>query len=142
MLLCRLVDRELTVSKGAGTFGLSAAWQLAKEGYSNITVIDRHAAPSVDSAGHDLNKVFRTEYSNPLYTALAAEARDVWKTPLFKPAFRDNGYIFAVSGDNKASIDDWQQACDNSRKLGSEMVELKTKEDYRAKAPFMECEMK
>jgi len=30
---------------GAGVFGLSTAYQLASEGYKNITVLDRHMPP-------------------------------------------------------------------------------------------------
>lgn len=30
---------------GAGVFGLTTAYQLATEGYKNITVLDRHMPP-------------------------------------------------------------------------------------------------
>jgi pheromone shutdown protein TraB len=89
------------------------------------------------------SQVFRTQYSNPLYARLAVEARDAWiANPLLNPAYHESGYVFAVSGKSQASIDDWQQACNNSRALGAEMTELKTKEEYLAKAPFMQGEMK
>lgn len=36
---------------GAGVFGLTTAYQLASEGYKNITVLDRHMPP-VSSVMH------------------------------------------------------------------------------------------
>jgi sarcosine oxidase/L-pipecolate oxidase len=56
---------------GAGVFGLSTALQLARDGYTNITVIDRAPVPSPFSAGCDLNKIVRAEYEDAFYTELA-----------------------------------------------------------------------
>lgn len=72
-----------------GTFGISTAYHLAHRGYSNITCIDRHPWPSLDSAGHDLNKIIRTEYDEPLYTDLALEALEAWRRPEWKGIFHE-----------------------------------------------------
>lgn len=56
---------------GAGVFGLSTALHLARDGYTNVTVLDREAVPSQFSAGTDLNKIVRAEYEDPFYTELA-----------------------------------------------------------------------
>jgi sarcosine oxidase/L-pipecolate oxidase len=56
---------------GAGVFGLSTALELARQGYTNVKVIDREAVPSPYSAGTDLNKIVRAEYEDPFYTELA-----------------------------------------------------------------------
>lgn len=57
---------------GAGVFGLSTALELARQGYTNIKVLDRSAEiPSPYSAGCDLNKIVRAEYEDPFYTDLA-----------------------------------------------------------------------
>lgn len=56
---------------GAGVFGLSTALHLARNGYRNITVIDRESIPSPYSAGCDLNKIVRAEYEDSFYTDLA-----------------------------------------------------------------------
>jgi sarcosine oxidase/L-pipecolate oxidase len=56
---------------GAGTFGLSTAYELIIAGYTNITVLDRDTVPSQFSAGNDLNKIVRAEYEDPFYTELA-----------------------------------------------------------------------
>ncbi|KAG9496360.1 hypothetical protein J7337_012947 [Fusarium musae] len=87
---------------GAGTFGISTAYHLAKRGYTNITCIDRHPWPSLDSAGHDLNKVMRTEYDEPLYTRLALEALDAWRDPEWHDVFFETGRITTTTGDKKA----------------------------------------
>ncbi|KAK2474540.1 hypothetical protein H9L39_14500 [Fusarium oxysporum f. sp. albedinis] len=88
---------------GAGTFGISTAYHLAKRGYTNIVCIDRHPWPSLDSAGHDLNKVMRTEYDEPLYTRLALEALDAWRDPEWQDVFFETlGRITTTTGDKKA----------------------------------------
>jgi FAD dependent oxidoreductase len=56
---------------GAGVFGLSTALHLARDGYTNITVLDRSPVPSPYSAGNDLNKIVRAEYEDPFYAELA-----------------------------------------------------------------------
>lgn len=56
---------------GAGVFGLSTALQLASDGYTNITVLEKDdQMPSRSSAGYDLNKIVRPEYEDPWYTEL------------------------------------------------------------------------
>ncbi|KAH7196045.1 FAD dependent oxidoreductase [Fusarium oxysporum] len=87
---------------GAGTFGISTAYHLAKRGYTNIVCIDRHPWPSLDSAGHDLNKVMRTEYDEPLYTRLALEALEAWRDPEWRDVFFETGRITTTTGDKKA----------------------------------------
>jgi sarcosine oxidase / L-pipecolate oxidase len=42
---------------GAGTWGTSIAFQLAKRGYNNITVLDSFEFPSSVAAGNDVNKI-------------------------------------------------------------------------------------
>lgn len=87
--------------QGGGCFGLSTAFHLAKSGYTNITVIDRYEPPSPDSAGYDLNKIFRTEYSDPIYAKLAHEARDGWLSEkVLEGCYHETGYIFSVCGKN------------------------------------------
>ncbi|GAA6048760.1 hypothetical protein JCM3770_003947 [Rhodotorula araucariae] len=121
---------------GAGTFGLSTAWHLAKAGYTDVTVLDRHEVPSVASAGSDLNKIFRTEYAEELYTRLAKEAREVWLSePILKGCYHENGYIFAV-------VANYDAAVANSRARGVEFELLESPEAFRSKAAFLTGEMK
>ncbi|GJC83525.1 L-saccharopine oxidase [Colletotrichum liriopes] len=91
-----MADRNPSLSKtssiaiiGAGTFGISTAYHLAKRGYTNIRCLDRHPVPSLDSAGYDLNKIIRTEYDEPLYTNLALEALNAWRQPEWSGIFHE-----------------------------------------------------
>jgi sarcosine oxidase/L-pipecolate oxidase len=56
---------------GGGAFGLSTAYHLAQEGYTNVSVFERddHIPPRY-SAANDLNKIVRAEYEDPFYTDL------------------------------------------------------------------------
>ncbi|OAG42697.1 hypothetical protein AYO21_02980 [Fonsecaea monophora] len=91
-------DRILIL--GAGAFGLATAYSLALAGYTSVTVLDKHDdLPSRFSAGFDLNKIIRAEYLDPFYTKLALDAIRKWQTdPLYKPYYREVGYLNVVSG--------------------------------------------
>ncbi|KAK3309272.1 FAD dependent oxidoreductase [Chaetomium strumarium] len=84
---------------GAGTFGLSTAYHLAKAGYKNITVLEKSPTiPSPLSAGNDLNKILRAEYEDPFYTNLALQAMREWKhNPVFAPYYHETGYLLCTS---------------------------------------------
>ncbi|KAF4851672.1 L-saccharopine oxidase [Colletotrichum siamense] len=87
---------------GAGTFGISTAYHLAKRGYTSIRCIDRHPVPSLDSAAYDLNKIIRTEYDEPLYTELALEALNAWRQPEWEGIFHETGRLITTTGDPQA----------------------------------------
>lgn len=56
---------------GGGAFGLSTAFELSQQGYTDITVFEKDAEiPSRWSAANDLNKIMRAEYEDPWYTEL------------------------------------------------------------------------
>jgi sarcosine oxidase/L-pipecolate oxidase len=42
---------------GGGTWGCSIALELARNGYTSVTVLDGEDVPSSISAGNDLNKI-------------------------------------------------------------------------------------
>ncbi|RYP30705.1 hypothetical protein DL767_006121 [Monosporascus sp. MG133] len=71
---------------GSGVFGLSTAWALTKRpefASTTITVLDRSPEPGVfparDAASVDSSRIVRTDYANPAYAALAAEAAVHWR---------------------------------------------------------------
>ena len=94
------IDRNTSILiVGAGTFGLSTAYHLAKAGYRNITVLEKSPSMPPDlSAANDLNKIVRAEYEDPFYTHLALEAIREWQTTeLFVPHFHQTGYLLCTS---------------------------------------------
>ncbi|KAH8691443.1 putative sarcosine oxidase [Talaromyces proteolyticus] len=103
---------------GAGTFGTSTAFHLAKRGYTNIVCIDRHPWPSQDSAGYDLNKIIRTEYEEELYTELALEALNAWRQPMWNGIFYETGRITTTSGDPDA-VQNLKESYENLCKAGA-----------------------
>lgn len=40
-----MTEESKIIIIGAGVFGLTTAYELAKEGYQDITVLDRHVPP-------------------------------------------------------------------------------------------------
>ncbi|TQN64484.1 L-saccharopine oxidase [Colletotrichum shisoi] len=113
---------------GAGTFGISTAYFLAKRDYTNIKCLDRHPPPSPDSAGYDLNKIIRTEYDEPLYTELALEALNAWRQPEWRGIFHETGRIVTTLGDPLAEKH-LKESYENLKKAGQigslELVEGK-----------------
>ncbi|EFX03499.1 fructosyl amine: oxygen oxidoreductase [Grosmannia clavigera kw1407] len=85
---------------GGGTFGLSAAYHLARSGYSAVTVLEKGAAiPGPQSAANDINKIVRAEYTDPFYSDLALEAISAWTADtVFAPHYHQTGYLLGVSG--------------------------------------------
>jgi sarcosine oxidase/L-pipecolate oxidase len=82
---------------GAGCFGASTALHL-KRAYptAKVTLVDRTPFPCPTAAAHDLNKIVRAEYEDPLYVKLALEALKIWNCdPIFKPFFHRTGLVFA-----------------------------------------------
>ncbi|KAK7430494.1 hypothetical protein QQZ08_003013 [Neonectria magnoliae] len=102
---------------GAGTLGISTAYHLAQRGYSNVTCIDRHQCPSLDSAGHDLNKIVRTEYEEPLYVELALEALEAWREPEWDGIFHETGRMVITTGNEQAE-NHLRESYDNLSKVG------------------------
>ena len=82
---------------GAGTFGASTALYLKREHPdAEVVLIDKQPFPNPSAAGHDLNKIVRSEYEDLLYTELASEALDIWmNNPKYKQYFHQTGVIFA-----------------------------------------------
>ncbi|KAF7554679.1 hypothetical protein G7Z17_g2731 [Cylindrodendrum hubeiense] len=91
-------DRIVVV--GAGLFGLTAAHQLALEGYDNITVLDRHVPPVPDGSSVDISRVIRFDYGDDAYLRMAYDAYEKWsKLPKYKDIFSPSPFILTANSD-------------------------------------------
>lgn len=120
---------------GGGTFGISAAYHLAERGYHDITVLDRCIQPSPESAGNDINKIVRSDYSDALYTQLAEEAMAVWKddSGIFHDFFHATGWLIAAAN---ISIPFLEKSLANAEALGVSAGYI-SEEDVRARWPAL-----
>ncbi|RAH65879.1 uncharacterized protein BO66DRAFT_285258, partial [Aspergillus aculeatinus CBS 121060] len=69
---------------GAGVFGLTTAFHLARRGYKNVTLLDREPYDQTGYSSHaasaDRNKIIRASYGpQKLYEDLAFKALDTWE---------------------------------------------------------------
>ncbi|KAM0331106.1 hypothetical protein ACHAPQ_006159 [Fusarium lateritium] len=121
---------------GGGVFGTSTAYHLAQRGYNNVTVVDRFAAPSRDSAGTDLNKVIRADYPNPHYARLGLETMRVWKDPdsLFKDLYRETGWIMGGHEDTNVWLENAKALAEKTGRSGVEYLSV---EQMRKKWPAL-----
>jgi sarcosine oxidase/L-pipecolate oxidase len=92
---------EPIIIVGAGVFGLGLAYELAAvRGYTNIAVLDRHLPPVVDGSSIDVSRIIRTEYADPVYAALAAEAIVGWRGPKYSAFFYETGYVMLAADED------------------------------------------
>ncbi|ORY11979.1 FAD dependent oxidoreductase [Clohesyomyces aquaticus] len=102
-------DKSSILVIGAGTWGCSIALQLARRGYTEITVLDGCSFPSPIAAGNDLNKIAE-EANDPsdtdsdedyFWNRVHQIAMDAWKNdPLYKPFYQETGFIMAAVGND------------------------------------------
>ncbi|KAI0107385.1 FAD dependent oxidoreductase [Hypoxylon sp. NC0597] len=125
---------------GAGTFGLSTAYHLAKAGYTNVTVLEKSPTfPPELSAGNDLNKILRAEYEDPFYADLALEAMAAWKSPLFAPYYYETGYLLCNSAaapeKSKKSLQKALESIRQRPEFKDKITPITSREDIRKVAP-------
>ncbi|KAK2590045.1 hypothetical protein QQS21_012273 [Conoideocrella luteorostrata] len=79
---------------GAGVFGASTAYHLARRfPVKRVILVDRKR-PNPCAASSDYNKIIRADYKDKLYTELGLEALQLWKKDeLFKPYFHQCGLL-------------------------------------------------
>ncbi|KAI9162681.1 FAD dependent oxidoreductase [Paramyrothecium foliicola] len=128
-------------SVGGGTFGTSTAYHLAKRGFKSITILDRWAVPSNESAGNDINKIVRTEYPDPLYAALAQEAVDIWKDEqgLFAGLYHKTGW--ALISSSQATLPFITESMEMQRRLGLPSSEPITTNEMHQRWPAITGDM-
>ncbi|KAI0886681.1 FAD dependent oxidoreductase, partial [Annulohypoxylon maeteangense] len=131
---------------GAGTFGLSTAYHLAKAGYTNVTVLEKSATfPPKLSAGNDLNKILRAEYEDPFYAELALEALTAWKSPLFAPYYHETGYLLCNSAaapeKSKKSLQKSLESISQRPEFKNKITPVNSRDDIRKVAPAFDGPM-
>ncbi|KAI0967346.1 fructosyl-amino acid oxidase [Xylaria arbuscula] len=92
---------------GGGTWGSSIALELARNGYSDVTVLDGEDVPSSIAAGNDLNKIMEEGSQSEDDTDAAFawnRLHDLCTTawlndPVYKPHYHRTGYVMAASSD-------------------------------------------
>ncbi|KAI1293884.1 fructosyl amine:oxygen oxidoreductase [Xylaria venustula] len=92
---------------GGGTWGCSIALELARNGYSDVTVLDGEDVPSSIAAGNDLNKIMEEGSQSEDDTDAAFawnRLHDLCTTawlndPIYKPHYHRTGYVMAASSD-------------------------------------------
>ncbi|EOO01388.1 putative fructosyl amino acid oxidase protein [Phaeoacremonium minimum UCRPA7] len=124
---------------GGGTFGVSAAYHLADRldlaaSKTTITIVDRFESPSPIAASTDLNKIVRSDYSEPMYARLGVEAMNEWKkkTGMFAGMFKQTGWFLAAQN---VSIPFIETSVANQEKLGIKGVKKVTPEEARKISP-------
>lgn len=124
---------------GAGTWGLSTCYHLAMRDYKQITCLDKWMFPSLDSAGHDLNKMVRSKFADdPIMQQLSQAAVHTWRTdPLFKPHFHETGRLsLANSPENVPNIVELYQELSASPHQ-DQVQWLDNAEEIKAFAPYL-----
>ncbi|KAI5921451.1 FAD dependent oxidoreductase [Camillea tinctor] len=92
---------------GAGTWGCGITLELARNGYTNVKVLDAEDVPSSIAAGNDFNKIMdegppSTGDTDSVYAwnRLHNICTDSWlNDTLYKPFYHRNGYVMAASSD-------------------------------------------
>ncbi|KAL4940608.1 hypothetical protein BDV06DRAFT_213326 [Aspergillus oleicola] len=124
---------------GGGTWGCSIALQLARHGYTNITVFDQSPIPSPISAGNDVNKIM--EEGSPsesdsddryVWNRMHQIATNAWKNdPVFRSFYHPTGFVMAASQESAQHelIDEYIAGYKNKVRL------LNTAEEFRTTMP-------
>ncbi|ROT36572.1 sarcosine oxidase [Sodiomyces alkalinus F11] len=96
---------------GAGNFGAATALYLARHHKDKtVTLIDRTDSANPCAASHDINKIVRDEYTDPLYMRLMLEAMPMWRSDeLYSPFFHQVGMLRAdPTGYGEGSLRSYQ----------------------------------
>ncbi|CAJ2513008.1 Uu.00g011270.m01.CDS01 [Anthostomella pinea] len=123
---------------GAGTWGCSIALELARNGYTDITVLDGEEVPSSIAAGNDVNKIMEEgsqseEDTDSAYAwnRLHDICTEAWlNDPLYKPFYHRTGYVMAASSDYA-----YAALLDDIRGHEAEYQQLDSAEGFRRTMP-------
>ncbi|KAL4864018.1 hypothetical protein BDV12DRAFT_206041 [Aspergillus spectabilis] len=88
---------------GAGVFGLSTALNLAENGFTSVTVLDRSMPPVPDGSSVDISRVIRFDYGDKVYAQLGKEAYDLWNTKEYLASFHQGPCVWTAQRSGPAS---------------------------------------
>jgi hypothetical protein len=71
---------DVVIILGAGCFGGSTAYWLAKFGVKDVILVDNTDYPNPRAASHDINKIIRDDYPDPLYTRMLRHSMPLWRS--------------------------------------------------------------
>jgi sarcosine oxidase/L-pipecolate oxidase len=131
---------------GGGAFGISTAWQTSRQlgpdsKYNCVRVLDRYPPPSRIAAATDLNKIIRTDYSDPVYAALAVTAMQAWTDPstVFQNHFHSSGWVLSASSSGIPFLD---QSAQIAKDKGIDGVKFMTPAEVQSAGPVFTGPMK
>lgn len=88
------MDSANFVIVGAGVFGSSTAYHLARRFPDKRVLLVDRKRPNPGAASSDYNKIIRADYKDVIYTELGLEAVQLWqKDELFQPFFHQCGLL-------------------------------------------------
>ncbi|KAI1737045.1 fructosyl-amino acid oxidase [Xylaria scruposa] len=99
--------KESVLVIGGGSWGCSIALELARNGYSDVTVLDGEDIPSSIAAGNDLNKIMEEGSQSEddtdaayAWNRLHNLCTTAWlNDPIYKTHYHRTGYVMAASSD-------------------------------------------
>ncbi|OCL15285.1 fructosyl amine:oxygen oxidoreductase [Glonium stellatum] len=124
---------------GGGTWGCSAALQLARRGHRRIKVLDSSRFPSPSAAGNDINKIaeeanlpFENDSDKDYaWNRIHQLAMDAWKhDPLYAPFYHPTGFIMSACGSEA-----YNQVLKYVSGRESQFMTLRNAADFRATMP-------
>ncbi|KAL7622400.1 hypothetical protein AAE478_007905 [Parahypoxylon ruwenzoriense] len=136
---------------GSGCFGASTARSLKKT-YpdADVLLLDPAQFPDPAAAAHDVNKIVRAEYDDPLYMSLALEAMAAWSgsgpqsssspsgsghaDPVVAPFFQRTGALWSITRERTRRLKDNYEALLGP---GNSPLEVLSFEDARARFPLL-----
>ncbi|RAK95222.1 NAD(P)/FAD-dependent oxidoreductase [Aspergillus ibericus CBS 121593] len=90
---------------GAGVFGLSTALDLAQDGFSSVTVMDRSMPPVPDGSSNDISRVIRFDYGDAVYAQMAKDAYELWNTsPDYTASFHRTPCVWTAQQSGPANL--------------------------------------
>ncbi|GAM82995.1 hypothetical protein ANO11243_009810 [Dothideomycetidae sp. 11243] len=125
-------DSEIIIV-GAGAFGTSTAYHLARRGFQSVRVFDPYPPPSCEAAATDISKVIRSDYAYPLYARLGLESIEAWQSwDMFQGLYHKPGWMLSAFD---LSVPFVERSVKVSKSVGDHGIEVVTTDDIKRRVP-------